>query len=324
MLSLRKSYQWTSFLALSSPKSTFGWKPLLSSEPLFRESRFVAPRLHAAAKSFTRATTTTTTNMCRDILDLFYLDEPISSTQDEAKRLLAQNCHTKHSNAVAVLASQQTNGRGTNGRTWEGQKGNVHLTVAVPMDRIPVTITLLPLQIGVLIAKDLADALPSSHTSPQPTVKWPNDVLIGDRKIAGVLIENYISSFDQTCWFLIGIGINCAYAPTNLPPGTRPAICIQEFHTEKLSDSTSREIGTRLAHAFVNWIMENQDDDDNNKANTDAAVIEEWKLLAKFGQRYTIRETGEQVTTVDIQSDGQLIIRGADGRERLIVSDYFC
>jgi BirA family transcriptional regulator, biotin operon repressor / biotin---[acetyl-CoA-carboxylase] ligase len=277
-----------------------------------------------------------------DVLDLHVVNEPIGSTQDETKRLLAERheSSTRESPSsapqrmLAVLARQQENGRGTQGRKWEGRQGNVYLTVAVPFSKIPVTITLLPLQIGVIIAQTLKNFIPSttatttttttSADAPKVTVKWPNDVLIDQRKIAGVLIENWLAPApDHAAWFLIGIGINVAYAPT-LPEGVRPAICLQELYGASddtaLPESTSHEIGTRLVHSLVDWVDSGKMTKD--KLLAENRVLEEWKVLAEFGQAYKIRETGEEVLTLNIHRDGRLKVRGADGQERLLAADY--
>ena len=295
-----------------------------------------SPGVTVSTKMFLSSpfSTTTTTNQGgenyhEENLRFLVLDEPTESTQDEAKRLLAETDAQNSKKLLAVLANQQTNGRGTKGRTWEGKKGNVHLTIAVPLDQIPVTITLLPLQIGVLIANCLQDMLLKYHqihdNNVQPMVKWPNDVLVDERKIAGVLIENWIStsSSDQTCWFLVGIGINVAFAPSNLPAGVRPAACLHDFYEEELPESAAQDLGRDLTHAFMDWILVQESSPTIDRSEMEAQVLKDWKSLTKFGQQYTIRETGEQVTTLDIQSDGQLKVRGADGRERLLVSDYF-
>jgi BirA family transcriptional regulator, biotin operon repressor / biotin---[acetyl-CoA-carboxylase] ligase len=283
-----------------------------------------------------------------DVLDLRVVNEPIGSTQDETKRLLAgrhesssttstrdDDSSSSSQRILAVLARQQENGRGTQGRKWEGRQGNVYVTVAIPFSQIPVTITLLPLQIGVLIAQTLKEFLSSttattttttSADAPKVTVKWPNDVLIDQRKIAGVLIENWLAPApDHAAWFLIGIGVNVAYAPT-LPEGIRPAICLQELydtasHETALPESTAQEIGTQLVHSFVDWI-ESGKTMNNNRLLAENRVLEEWKALSEFGQVYKIRETGEEVFTLDIHRDGRLKVRGADGQERLLAADY--
>ena len=82
-----------------------------------------------------------------------HLKEPVGSTQDEARRLLRERHGEEAGKCLAVLADQQDQGRGTHGRKWEslpGRAGNMYLTICVPMDQIPVTLTLSPLPVTVL------------------------------------------------------------------------------------------------------------------------------------------------------------------------------
>jgi biotin-(acetyl-CoA carboxylase) ligase len=248
---------------------------------------------------------------------------------------------TDETQALAVLASRQERGRGTQGRTWEGPQGNVYLTVALPMKQIPVTITLLPLQVGILVAKLLQTFLsPLSSSSSSSVrrrrqqqaitvnVKWPNDVLVNQRKIAGVLIENWMppqevsTTTSSGSWLLIGVGINVAVAPT-LPPGIRPSTCLQDYYennsgttnsNNSLPESAVKDLGTTLSRDLIDWIMTK---DDKNEAALESQVLKDWRSLAEFGQGYKIRDTGEEVIVLDIQSDGQLKVRGANGSRKI-------
>lgn len=233
-------------------------------------------------------------------------DQPIGSTQDETKRFLAER-DPSEDKILAVLAEKQNNGRGTQGRKWEGTPGNLYLTIAVPMDKIPVMITLLPLQIGVLIAHSL------QRYSKHIAVKWPNDVLVEDQKIAGVLIENWLSPSDHSVWLIIGVGVNVVFAP-ELPSDVRPAVCLNKACDQ---DVSARQLGTELVHSLLDWMNSG-----GSKASQETKIVEDWTSLVRFGQFYKIRETGEEVTTLGIHSDGQLRVRGADGRERLLMAEY--
>lgn len=315
-----------------------------------------------------------------------HLTEPINSTQDEARRLLLQQQQQQqlqeehddsntNGKAVAVFADIQLAGRGTQGRQWERScdsphnqdrdaDGNLYLTVGIPMNRIPVTVTLLPLQIGVLVAERVAKLIDLCHQRhgtnaaelpPKVTVKWPNDVLVNDHKISGTLIENeYVNA---TTWLLVGIGVNVASAPRNLSqsPGKqiRAACCIRDFcqqqqqtgdpdddryddgHVNFLPEQTAIVLAMDLASAIADWVFD--DDyptvaDDNNKRKREERIIKVWKSLAEFGKEYELRGEvvdeenggyqGEKVVTVGIENDGQLRIRGADGRERLLIANY--
>jgi biotin-(acetyl-CoA carboxylase) ligase len=274
-------------------------------------------------------------------LSVFHLKESVGSTQDEARAILHARDASDRERCIAVIADEQTQGRGTQGRKWEGgsRKGNLYLTIGIPFDSIRSKITLLPLQIAVLIAqrvKRLLDACPEGEDDgvrrqigAKTTVKWPNDVLVNEKKLAGTLIEN--ESVDQRTWFLIGVGVNVAFAPgLTESPGKqiREATCIQDFCPSTLPESTALALGTDLARGLVEWALDTETD----RFVKETKVIEEWKALSEFGKTYELRGEvvdensgtyqGEAVTLVDIQDDGQLLVRGVDGRERLLIADY--
>ena len=82
----------------------------------------------------------------------------IDSTQDEARRIL-EGRDNDNDLKIAVSAAEQTLGRGTNGRNWIGNKGNMFLTIAFPFDCLPVPVTLLPLKVGSIIAAEVRKVL---------------------------------------------------------------------------------------------------------------------------------------------------------------------
>lgn len=244
---------------------------------------------------------------------VFRLNHTVGSTQEEAKRLLEEHdCNTRR--MLAVIAKHQEAGRGTGGRSWVASKGNLFLTCAISMKLIPNP-TLLPLGVGIVVAERL-----SRYTKTRPTVKWPNDVLMDGNKIAGTLIENFrVGSQD---WWLVGIGVNVDSHPSQLPPEkggvlakSRPATCLQTQANEPDEIPTALELGIDLASRLEQWTKKLQ-------RNQDSSVASEWKSWAKMGMTYTIRETGEEVTTLDIEDDGRLRVIGSDGQMRLLVTDY--
>jgi Biotin/lipoate A/B protein ligase family len=123
-------------------------------------------------------------------LAVFVWSDAVNSTMDAARSLIAS--HTAATTAdsaskssihegvgvIAIGASKQINGRGTRGRSWVGYDGNLFLTVAVPQASIPVPLSLTPLRIGTLLAPDIMRRVIKSGATV--TLKWPNDVLIGN------------------------------------------------------------------------------------------------------------------------------------------------
>jgi BirA family biotin operon repressor/biotin-[acetyl-CoA-carboxylase] ligase len=116
---------------------------------------------------------------------------------------------------LAILARQQTAGRGRGGRTWHALDGNLNLSLA--LEPAAISPSIWPLLAGVAVHRAVAPLLPDPAAL---RLKWPNDLLLGGAKLAGILIESASSSNPALDWLVIGIGLNIAGAPS-LPD--RPA-----------------------------------------------------------------------------------------------------
>jgi BirA family biotin operon repressor/biotin-[acetyl-CoA-carboxylase] ligase len=103
-----------------------------------------------------------------------------------------------------VTAGEQSAGRGRQGRTWSAPPGRSLLMSLVLRDPP----TLLPLAAAVAVA---------DVCGPEARIKWPNDVLLGGRKAAGILVEGR----PLEGWAVLGIGLNVAVRPEDLPPELR-------------------------------------------------------------------------------------------------------
>ncbi len=133
--------------------------------------------------------------------------EALPSTSD----LVAQLAAAGEPDGIAVLAHRQTAGRGTQGRAWESRAGNLHLSVLLrpnePLRHAP--------QWGLLAAVALADAVAATiPDSSAVTLKWPNDLMLGGAKAAGILAEASADEGGGLAWLCLGIGVNLAHAPT--------------------------------------------------------------------------------------------------------------
>lgn len=114
-------------------------------------------------------------------LSFVWLDQT-PSTQEEARKRLPLPAGVE---VLAIGAGMQTQGRGTRGRTWISKPGNLFLTVVLPVARVPVPLSLTPLRVGVVVAQAIA----ATAQVAQVRLKWPNDVLVNQEKVSGVLIE---------------------------------------------------------------------------------------------------------------------------------------
>ncbi len=118
---------------------------------------------------------------------------------------------------VAVIADFQTSGRGRRGNSWEAKPGQSALvSLLLPACNLPVET--LSLAAGLAVAESLSGL---SHR--RADLKWPNDVMIDGRKIAGVLIETRANARDpaQTD-YVIGVGVNVMQTHKDFPPDLAP------------------------------------------------------------------------------------------------------
>jgi BirA family biotin operon repressor/biotin-[acetyl-CoA-carboxylase] ligase len=130
------------------------------------------------------------------------------STNDRARELAAAGAP----HGTVVTATEQTAGRGRQGRTWTAPAGKALLYSALvrPLDRRHA---LLPLAAALAVCEAAEELEPGTRCE----VKWPNDVQVGARKLAGVLIE----ARPQDGWGVVGVGLNLTIAPEELPPELR-------------------------------------------------------------------------------------------------------
>jgi BirA family transcriptional regulator, biotin operon repressor / biotin---[acetyl-CoA-carboxylase] ligase len=130
----------------------------------------------------------------------------LPSTLDTIHELGAQDAPS----GTVVLAEEQTAGRGRDGRTWRSPLGGVWLGMLL---RPPLpTAGVLSLRVGLVLAdvvEELLGVRPTSLSGPRAALKWPNDVLVNDRKVAGILCEGRWQG-DSLQWLGVGIGINVA------------------------------------------------------------------------------------------------------------------
>lgn len=133
--------------------------------------------------------------------------ERIGSTSDRLKELARDGAAAW----TVVLADEQTAGRGRLGRPWSSPAGGLYLSVLLRPSG--ASAGLVPLAAGVAVAEALGGFGVRSH------LKWPNDVLVDGRKVAGILAEAS-SSASALEWIVLGIGVNLDAAA--LPDSVRP------------------------------------------------------------------------------------------------------
>jgi BirA family biotin operon repressor/biotin-[acetyl-CoA-carboxylase] ligase len=130
------------------------------------------------------------------------------STNTRARELAAAGAP----HGTVVTAGEQSDGRGRQGRVWSAPPGGALLYSALvrPLGERHLT---LPLAVPLAVAEAAEELAPGVECG----VKWPNDVLVGRRKLAGILIE----ARPQDGWAVIGVGLNLTITPDQFPPELR-------------------------------------------------------------------------------------------------------
>jgi BirA family biotin operon repressor/biotin-[acetyl-CoA-carboxylase] ligase len=182
-----------------------------------------------------------------------------------------------------VTAGQQKAGRGRQGRTWNAAPGRALLCSLILRDPP----RLLPLLAGVAVA-EVADL---AGTPAQ--VKWPNDVLIEGRKVAGILVEGR----PQERWAVLGIGFNVALRAQDFPPELRDTAGTLGLEPEAVQSTL-----VVLLEVLAKWLVQPSD-----------AVLAAVRRRDALHGRPISWSAGEG-TADGIDQDGRLVVRASDGR----------
>ncbi|MBI4182631.1 MAG: biotin--[acetyl-CoA-carboxylase] ligase [Proteobacteria bacterium] len=136
--------------------------------------------------------------------------DAVGSTNDEARRLARQGAPA----GTVVLARRQTAGRGRRGRSWESPPGNLYASILV-VPGMPASRTAEASFAAALAVAETVERFAPPGLGVE--CKWPNDVLLGGAKVAGILLEGEgIEERGGTAWFrwlVLGIGVNILHFP---------------------------------------------------------------------------------------------------------------
>jgi BirA family transcriptional regulator, biotin operon repressor / biotin---[acetyl-CoA-carboxylase] ligase len=225
----------------------------------------------------------------------------VDSTQTVAFALASDGA----ADGTVVVADSQTAGRGRRGRTWVDEPGASLLTSIVLRPHLdPARLPGLSLAAGVAVAEALTRA-----AGLTARLKWPNDVLVGNRKIAGVLLESrLIGSRSGPVTAILGIGVNLAQRMF-------PAELAQRATSVWLVSGRLVDRDVLLAallDALADWRR-------RLEHRGFAPVRARWRELSDTLGR-TVTVDGVSGVAVDIDADGALVVNDAEGRRHRVVA----
>ena len=228
--------------------------------------------------------------------------ESTTSTMDVAVDLLRHEGPAL-AHGTAILADSQTHGRGRHGRRWHSVRSG-DLLVSYLLSPRSAIVGTMPILAG-LAAAEAVDAL----TGVESQIKWPNDVLVGGKKVCGVIAES-VSQGRETA-VVLGIGMNLAFEPTETLDVRVPA-----DNLNRIADrSISRDEAFRVLTARIEVLYEAVD--------SGGSIIEKWKQrLSTIGHPVAVESVktlagtdGDAVRgiAVDVDELGRLIVRTEGG-----------
>ena len=226
---------------------------------------------------------------------LIHYHPELDSTMNRAKEMARAGCPPY----TVVIADRQTQGRGRMQRVWQSEEGGLYFSIVLRPSVIPKEGPL----VNFAVALDLVLAL-EQCCGIAAQVKWPNDVLVDERKIAGILSQMEFEA-DQITFINIGIGLNL----NNRPEVTdKPAVSAMQLTGKRVNRA-------ELLSTFLDYFEKRM------ATFSRQAVIEAWKArTVTLGRRVTIatvRDTYEGLA-VDVDEDGGLILEMADGARRTV------
>ncbi|WP_302080693.1 biotin--[acetyl-CoA-carboxylase] ligase [Salinibaculum rarum] len=228
--------------------------------------------------------------------------DAIPSTNERARELGSAG-----DSDVAVVADEQTGGKGRLDRAWSSPSGGIWLSILLRPDVPPAHAPAFTLAAAVATTRAAREA------GVDAQIKWPNDVLVPagdtgetDKKLAGILTEME-GEADRISWLVVGIGINANVEVDDLP-------------AETAATSIRAEVGDVDRRVFVQRLLE---EFDALRADLDSVVPAWREYAATLGQRVRIDTPGGEVIgeAVDVTFPGTLVVDTDDGRIEVTAGD---
>jgi len=231
---------------------------------------------------------------------IHYFDQ-IDSTMEIAGNLARKGCP----DFTVVIAGQQAKGRGRLQRAWLSSPGGLYFTMVLRPSIPPFLSTRVSFAAAMILARTLRRLF-----DIEAMVKWPNDILVAEKKIAGMLSEMEAEA-DMVAFINIGLGINVNNDPT---PSEPLASSLKLILGREIS---RRSILTEFLDEFENYLMHAALDD----------VVSQWKQYTVTLNRHVKIVTTQEVFegfAVDVDENGALLLELSDGSiQKIIYGDCF-
>jgi BirA family transcriptional regulator, biotin operon repressor / biotin---[acetyl-CoA-carboxylase] ligase len=229
----------------------------------------------------------------------FYQD--LDSTNRVAQELARQGA----AEGTAVLAERQLSGRGRQGRVWYSPAGvglysSVILRAALPPNQIQL------LTLAVVVARAI-----SAQTLLSPRIKWPNDILIGGKRVAGILTEAEAAA-ERIAHVVVGVGINANHTAAELGQPLEALATSLRLEVGRLVERST--LAAQLFAELESWY-------ERLKGSDSSSILDEWRQhAATLGRRVRVflGQTTVEGTALDLTNEGALLVERQDGSRTVV------
>jgi BirA family biotin operon repressor/biotin-[acetyl-CoA-carboxylase] ligase len=226
------------------------------------------------------------------------------STNQQAKLLAAQGAPE----GTVVAAESQTKGRGRRGRTWLSPAGQgICLSIVLRPPLTPAKAPQITLMAAVAVARTLENA------GIRANIKWPNDILVENMKIAGILTE-ISADMDQVDWVIVGLGLNVNTPSREIPADLR-------------GQATSMQIQTGHPHSrtelLCGLLQDFESCYEQLKVEGFGPIMDQWRRMSDIiGRQVYVDVMGARHhgTVAAVDDDGVLVLEDTEGRTRRFFS----
>ncbi len=227
---------------------------------------------------------------------------------DSTMREAAERAQDGAAEGTVIVAGEQSAGRGRLGRSWHSEPGaGLYLSVILRPEVAAKQAPALTLALGLGVAEGIEKIAPVTCD-----LRWPNDVMIGEKKCAGILVE-MTSADERVCYVIAGIGINLNHR--SLPRDLRRSATSLRIETGEEFDA-GKALSTILAGCERYY--------DRFAARGSAPIIEAFTRRSSYarGKRVVIEGAGPRRvgTTAGLDPSGVLMIETESGEKELVLA----
>ncbi|MHA2378965.1 MAG: biotin--[acetyl-CoA-carboxylase] ligase [Candidatus Thorarchaeota archaeon] len=232
--------------------------------------------------------------------------DKVDSTNDVAKRYVEEGvCE-----GLVVISNSQNTGRGRFDRGWESPRGGLYVSLIMKPLLSPATLPLM----GIMLGCSAASAI-HSLSSIDVRLKWPNDILVNEKKVGGILSEA-VTEGDQVVAIILGIGINVNLQLDDYSEDLRESVTTvlqetgKEISMEDLAALLLKEVHARMREVEARQTFQ--------------PILSEYKSVCNtLGKRVGVEQLDRTFEGIahGIDDNGALIVKTAEGEEKVSAGD---